>query len=101
MKRQQPRSPLEILQLVAEHFLSTAEALDERVANAIAHDASHGDIVSLMGLSDEKRMKAASVAEKAIPSRRRDWLQSRSKPPAQRRGNFSATAPPGSPTRRR
>jgi hypothetical protein len=67
VKRQQPRSPLEILTLVAEHFLSTAEELDERVANAIANDASHGDIVALMGLSDEKRMKAATVAEKAVP----------------------------------
>jgi hypothetical protein len=65
--RRQPRSPLEILQLVAEHFLSKAEELDDRVENAIKSDASHGDIVALMGLADEKRMKAANVATQAAP----------------------------------
>jgi hypothetical protein len=66
MKRQ-PRSPLEILQVIAEFFLASAEQLDERIKAAVAAKASSADITAMMSLADDKRLKAATVAEKAAP----------------------------------
>jgi hypothetical protein len=65
-RRREPRSPLQILTEIAEHFLSAAEELDERVEAAVAASASQSDIVALVNLADEKRMRAATTAEKAI-----------------------------------
>jgi hypothetical protein len=67
MKRQ-PRTPLEILQTVAEFFLASAEEIDQRVAAAFAAgEGSQVDVVAMMTIADERRLRAAQVAEKAAP----------------------------------
>jgi hypothetical protein len=66
MKRQRP--PLEILTTVAEFFLASAEELDARVEAAVTSgQGSQADVIALMTLADERRLRAASVAEKAAP----------------------------------
>jgi hypothetical protein len=61
------RDPLSIMLAISDHFIGQAETFDTKVHGAIDAGANPKDILALMGLADESRMKALAAAGQAAP----------------------------------
>jgi hypothetical protein len=61
------RDPIAMMLDIAEHFMSQAAELDQRVTAAVEANASHGDIVALMNLAATDRLRALTAAQAAAP----------------------------------
>jgi hypothetical protein len=59
--------PIALMLGVARHFLERAEAFDQTIEAATAAGASQKDIVALMNISDDYRLKALAAARDAAP----------------------------------
>jgi hypothetical protein len=59
--------PIGLMLAIANHFISRAEDFDDKVEAAIEAGAGQKDIVALMGLADDARLKALNAASSAAP----------------------------------
>jgi hypothetical protein len=59
--------PVTIMLDIAGRFLAQAAELDQRVQAAVDANAAHGDIISLMRLAAEDRLRALAAAQAAAP----------------------------------
>jgi hypothetical protein len=66
-RRTPDRDPVGMMMAIADHFIERASGFDQRVEDAIAAGAAQRDIVALMGLADDARLKALSAANSAAP----------------------------------
>jgi len=62
-----PRTPLDIMLSIAQHFIEQAEAFDTKVRAAVAASAGEREIQLLMSFADDSRMKALAAAGQAAP----------------------------------
>jgi hypothetical protein len=61
------RDPVDMIQEIAEHFLAQAQEIDDRLADAIARDASSADIIALRNMAATDRLRALSACQAAAP----------------------------------
>jgi hypothetical protein len=67
MRRAQPRPPLLVMTMIAEHFLSEAENFDEKVELAVEAGADAFEIRTLLDLAATSRLRALTAAQAAAP----------------------------------
>jgi hypothetical protein len=67
MTRRSPPGPVDLMLAIAAHFVQRAEAFDDQVEAAIEARADQKNIVSLMNIADDYRLKALAAARDAAP----------------------------------
>ena len=61
------RDPVALMLSIAQHFIERAVDFDEKAQAAISSGAGQKDIVALLALADDARLKALSAANSAAP----------------------------------